>query len=88
MVSFAVYLDEFPSIRVTDMRRSGAVTPEMTHIAVTLQRDSGHSIYERRDECRTLLAVAGPWAAVCRSEATQMNRSLRYPVFDRIPIQT
>ena len=54
---------------------------EMTHIAVALQRDSGNSIYERRDECRTLLAVAGPWAAVRRSEATQMNRSLRYAHF-------
>jgi hypothetical protein len=65
--SFAVYLDELPSTRVTDMRRSGAVTPEMRHIAVTLQRDSGNSIYERRDECRTLLAVVGPWAAVRRT---------------------
>jgi hypothetical protein len=45
----------------------------MTHIAVTLRRDSGNSIYERRDECRTLLAVAGPWAAVRHSEAMRMN---------------
>ena len=83
-----MYLDELPSTRVTDMRRSGAVTFEMTHIAVTLQRDSGHSIYERRDECRTLHAVAGPWAAAPLGAAMQMNRSLRLAIFDRIPIQT
>jgi hypothetical protein len=76
-----MYLDHLPSTRVTDMRRSGVVTPEMTHIAVTLQRDSGNSIYERRDDCRTLLAGAGPWAAVRRSEATLMSRSLRYGHF-------
>ena len=36
----------------------------------------------------TLLAVAGPWAAVPRGEAMQMNRSLRLAAFDRIPIET
>ena len=35
--SFAVYLDELPSIRITDMRRSGIVGPEMRYVAVTLQ---------------------------------------------------
>jgi uncharacterized Zn finger protein (UPF0148 family) len=35
--SFAVYLDELPSIRVMDMRRSGIVGPEMRYVAVTLQ---------------------------------------------------
>ena len=37
--SFAVYLDELPSIRITDMRRSGVVGPEMRYVAVTLQAD-------------------------------------------------
>jgi hypothetical protein len=35
--SFAMYLDDLPSIRITDMRRSGAVGPEMRYVAVTLQ---------------------------------------------------
>jgi hypothetical protein len=32
-----VYLDELPSIRITDMRRSGLVGLEMRYVAVTLQ---------------------------------------------------
>jgi hypothetical protein len=36
-----MYLDELPSVRVTDMRRSGALTREMTRVAVTLKGDSG-----------------------------------------------
>jgi hypothetical protein len=34
---FAMYLDELPSIRIRDMRRSGIVGPEMRYVAVTLQ---------------------------------------------------
>jgi hypothetical protein len=34
-----MYLDHLPLIRVSDMRRSGALTPKMTHVAVTLQGD-------------------------------------------------
>jgi hypothetical protein len=29
-----MYLDELPSARVSDMRRSGALTLDMTHVAV------------------------------------------------------
>jgi hypothetical protein len=36
-----MYLDELPSVRVTDMRLSGALTPEMTRVALTLRGDSG-----------------------------------------------
>jgi hypothetical protein len=32
-----MYLDELPSVRVTDMRRSGALTLGMDRVAVTLQ---------------------------------------------------
>jgi hypothetical protein len=68
-----MYLDDLPSTRVTDMRRSGAVTPEMTHIAVTLQGDSGTSIYDRRDECaRCSLAVSS-----CNSSADRVAGALK-----------
>ena len=50
-----MYLDDLPSTRVTDMRRSGALTPEMTHIAVTLQGEH----LDPREARRVLLAVAG-----------------------------
>jgi hypothetical protein len=76
-----MYLDHLPQPASRTCVDQAFVTPEMTHIAVTLQRDSGNSIYERRDDCRTLLAGAGPWAAVRRSEATLMSRSLRYGHF-------
>jgi ribosomal protein S27AE len=36
-----MYLDQLPSIRVTEFRRSGALTPDMTRTAVTLQGDDG-----------------------------------------------
>jgi hypothetical protein len=36
-----MYIDDLPSSRVGDMRRSGALTCEMTHVEVTLQEDDG-----------------------------------------------
>jgi hypothetical protein len=36
-----MYLDQLPSIRVTELRRSGGLTPDMTRTAVTLQGDDG-----------------------------------------------
>jgi hypothetical protein len=36
-----MYLDQLPSVRVTDMRRSGALTPALDRIAVTLQGNDG-----------------------------------------------
>jgi hypothetical protein len=36
-----MYLDELPSVRVTGLRRSGALTPNMTRVAVTLQGGDG-----------------------------------------------
>jgi hypothetical protein len=36
-----MYLDQLPSIRVTELRRSGALTPDMTRTAVTIQGDDG-----------------------------------------------
>jgi hypothetical protein len=38
---FPMYLDDLPSVRVTDMRRLGALRPDVAHIAVTLQGDDG-----------------------------------------------
>lgn len=37
--SFAMYLDELPAVRITDMRRSGIVDAETSYVAVTLQAD-------------------------------------------------
>jgi hypothetical protein len=37
----SMYLDKLPSVRVADMRRSGDLTPDMAHIAVTLQGGDG-----------------------------------------------
>jgi hypothetical protein len=36
-----MYLDELKSIRVTELRRSGALTPDTTGIAITLPGDDG-----------------------------------------------
>jgi hypothetical protein len=36
-----MYLDELPSVRITDIRRSGDLTPDMDHIAVTFQGNEG-----------------------------------------------
>jgi hypothetical protein len=36
-----MYLDELPSVRVSDMRRSGALTPYMSAIAFTLYEEEG-----------------------------------------------
>jgi hypothetical protein len=36
-----MYLDQLPSVRVTDMRRSGALTPDMASVAVTIQGRDG-----------------------------------------------
>jgi hypothetical protein len=36
-----MYLDPLPSVRITDVRRSGALTPDVTRVAVMLQRDDG-----------------------------------------------
>jgi hypothetical protein len=37
----AMYLHQLPSIRVTEFRRSSALTPDITRTAVTLQGDDG-----------------------------------------------
>ena len=39
-----MHLDELPSVRVTDMRRSGGLTPDMSHISVTLHGDDGSPV--------------------------------------------
>jgi hypothetical protein len=39
-----MYLDQLPCVRVTDLRRSAALTSDMTHIAVTLQGDDGAGV--------------------------------------------
>jgi hypothetical protein len=39
-----MYLDHLPSIRVSDMRRSGALTMDMAQIRVTLQGTDGTTI--------------------------------------------
>jgi hypothetical protein len=36
-----MYLDELPSVCVTELRRSGALSPQMTRVAVTLQGGDG-----------------------------------------------
>jgi hypothetical protein len=36
-----MYLDELPSVRVTDMRRSGALTPGLDRVTVTLHGNDG-----------------------------------------------
>jgi hypothetical protein len=36
-----MYLDELPSVRVTELRRSGALTPNKTCVVVMLQGDNG-----------------------------------------------
>jgi hypothetical protein len=36
-----MYLDELPCVRVTDLRRSSAMTPSMSAIAVTLYEEEG-----------------------------------------------
>jgi hypothetical protein len=42
--SLSMYLDQLLSVRVTDMRRSGALIPRMTRITATLQGDDGASV--------------------------------------------
>jgi uncharacterized Zn finger protein (UPF0148 family) len=39
-----MHLDELPSVRVTDMRRSGDLTPDMSHISMTLLGDDGSPV--------------------------------------------
>jgi hypothetical protein len=39
-----MYLDELPSVRVTELRRSGALSPQMTRVAVTLQGEDGTAV--------------------------------------------
>jgi hypothetical protein len=39
-----MYLDELPSVRVNDMRRSSVLTPDLDRVAVTLQSDDGASV--------------------------------------------
>ena len=34
--SLSMYLDQLPSVRVTELRRSGAVTPDTANIIITL----------------------------------------------------
>jgi hypothetical protein len=36
-----MYLDQLPSVRITELRRAGTLTPNMTHIVVTLQGNDG-----------------------------------------------
>ena len=36
-----MYLDQLPSVRVTDMRRSGALKPDLDRVAVTLHGNDG-----------------------------------------------
>jgi hypothetical protein len=42
--SFSMYVDDLPSVRIADIRRSGDLTPDMDCVAVTLQGDDGSSL--------------------------------------------
>jgi hypothetical protein len=50
-----MYLDELPSVRVTELRRSGALTPKVTHVAVTLQGDDGAPVSKQVGVARILM---------------------------------
>jgi hypothetical protein len=53
-----MYLDELPSVRVTGMRRSGALTPDATRIAVTLQGDDGVPVSTKVGVARVRMRLA------------------------------
>jgi hypothetical protein len=36
-----MYVDQLPSVRVTELRRSGALTPDVDQVAVALHEDDG-----------------------------------------------
>jgi hypothetical protein len=75
--SFAVYLDELPSIRVTDMRRSGALTLDMTRVAVTLQEDSGAPVSAQVSVVRFRMRSGGFFLQVICGRCGRRARVLR-----------
>jgi hypothetical protein len=55
----SMYVDELPSVRVTDMRRSGILTPYMTRAAVMLKRDDGTSVSSEVQVARVRMRSGG-----------------------------
>jgi hypothetical protein len=69
-----MYLDDLPSTRVTDMRRSGALTPEMTRVTVTLQRDEGVPISTEVSVAHVRMHSSG---CFCSSSADRVAGALK-----------
>jgi hypothetical protein len=62
-----MYLDQLPSIRITEHRRSGALTPDMTCTAVTLQADDGTAVSCEVQVARVRMRSGGVFLQfVCR----------------------
>jgi hypothetical protein len=74
ITSFAVYLDEFPSVRITDIRRSGNLTPDSDCVAVTLQGSDGTPI---STEVAVVRFRSAPAASSCNSSADVAAGALR-----------
>jgi hypothetical protein len=57
--SFSMYLDELPSVRITDTRRSGDLTPDMNCTAVTLHREAGATVSTEVEVVRIRMRSGG-----------------------------
>jgi uncharacterized Zn finger protein (UPF0148 family) len=78
--SCLMYLDELPSVRVTDMRRFGALAPEVARIVVTLPGDDGAPVSTEVGVARFRMRSGGVFLQFICGQCGRRARVLRLHV--------
>jgi hypothetical protein len=75
-----MYLDELPTVRVTDLRRSGALRPDVAHVAVTLVGNDGASVSTKVEVVRFCMRSGGLFVQFICGRCGRRAQALRLHV--------